>query len=369
MRIQRLRAVAWKEFIEIRRDPRTLALAVLMPILLLIIFGYAITLDIREIPVALCDRDRTAGSRELARAFFASGYFRLVEADACGRGDEILSRGTARLFLEIPRRFEADFQAGRRPSVQVLIDGADNNTASVAAGYVEPILRDFRRDPPRGRETPAEVRLASRIWFNPDMESTVFITPGVIGMLIMIIGVALPAMAIVRERELGNLERLSVTPVRPAELILGKMLPYGAISFGVIVLILIASVAILGVPYRGSTVHLFGQTVVFLVATLGMGLLISTLAKTRSVAYFISLLTTLLPTFILSGFIFPVESMPVPLQAVSQLIPTTHFLVILRAILLKGVGPGAVWAHTAALTGFGLVVISISIRRFRGRIA
>jgi ABC-2 type transport system permease protein len=363
----RLWTVMVKEFIEIRRDPRTLALAVMMPVLLLIMFGFAITLDITEVPTAVCDRDRTDLSRDLIESFFSSGYFTLVDPQACGRDSEILDRGTARVYIEIPPRFGDRIKAGADSPIQVLLDGADNNTASVSAGYVEQVLRRYPPQNMPGGIAPAGVAVESRIWFNPELDSTYFITPGIVGMLMMLICVALPAMAIVRERELGNLEVLLSTPVRPIEVILGKLLPYGIISLVVIVLILITGVVVFHVPFRGSTVHLFGQTLAFLLAALGMGLLISTIAPTRPVAFFISLLTTLLPTFILSGFIFPVKSMPIALQGVSFLIPSTHFLIILRAILLKGVGIGAVWHHTLILLGFALVVIMISIRRFETR--
>jgi ABC-2 type transport system permease protein len=368
--MNRLWAIMVKEFIEIRRDPRTLALVVLMPILLLILFGFAINLDIKRIPTAVCDRDRTPESRGLAEVFFSSGYFMPVEMSACGRDAELLDRGAAKVYIEIPPRFRDRIASGILSPIQVLLDGSDNNTASVASGYVEQVLGNYSRrfspDPARAGESKA-IELKSRIWFNPDLNSTIFITPGIVGMLIMIIGVALPAMAVVKERELGNLEVLMTSPLRPSELILGKMLPYGIISLVVIALTILTGVAVFHVPFRGSAVQLLGQSLVFLLATLGMGLLISTIAKTRAVAYFISLLTTLLPTFILSGFIFPVESMPWPLQGVSFLIPSTHFLIILRAILLKGVGGGAVWHHTLILLGFALVVITISIRRFETR--
>jgi ABC-2 type transport system permease protein len=360
----RLWAIMIKEFIEIRRDPRTLALVVLMPVLLLILFGFAINLDIRQIPTAVCDRDRTPESRALTEAFFSSGYFIPVEGEACGREAGLLDRGRAKVYLEIPHRFGDRIASGTVAPVQVLLDGSDNNAASVASGYVEQVLRDFSPDRIHAGASKA-IELKSRIWFNPDLNSTIFITPGIVGMLIMIIGVALPAMAVVRERELGNLEVLLTSPVRPSEVILGKMLPYGIISLVVIVLTVLTGAAVFQVPFRGSAVQLLVQTLVFLLATLGMGLLISTIAKTRAVAYFISLLTTLLPTFILSGFIFPVESMPLPLQGVSFLIPSTHFLIILRAILLKGVGAEAVWPHTLILLGFAFVVITISIRRFQ----
>jgi len=364
MNSQRMWAVMVKEFIEIRRDPRTLALSVLMPILLLILFGFAITLDIHEIPTAICDRDQTSESRGLIESFLSSGYFRLMDPEACDREGALLDRGLARIYIEIPPDFGSRLSAGANAPIQVLLDGADNNTASVASGYVEQVLRNRTATSPPGKEL---LSVRSRIWYNPDLNSTEFITPGVIGMLIMIIGVALPAMAVVRERELGNMEVLISTPVRPMEMILGKMLPYAMISIGVILMILVVSVTVLHVPFRGGTVHLAWQTMIFLLATLGMGLLISTVARTRAVAYFISLLTTLLPTFILSGFIFPIESMPLPLQGVSYVIPTTHFLIILRAILLKGVGAGAVWPHTVVLIVFALIVIAISVRRFETR--
>jgi ABC-2 type transport system permease protein len=356
-------AIMVKEFIEIRRDPRTLGLVVLMPVLLLVLFGFAINLDIKQIRTAVCDRDRTPESRALTRAFLSSGYFQSVDAEACGRQAELLDRGRASVYLEIPPRFGDRVSSGISAPIQILLDGSDNNTASVAGGYVEQVLRAYSPDRFRGTAVPRAIEVESRVWFNPDMNSTIFITPGIVGLLIMIIGVALPAMAVVRERELGNLEILLSSPARPWEVILGKMLPYGIISLVVIFLTVLTGAVVFEVPFRGSAIQLFGQTLVFLLATLGMGLLISTIAKTRAVAFFISLLSTLLPTFILSGFIFPVESMPWALQGVSFLIPSTHFLIILRAILLKGVGPEAVWPHTLILLGFGLTVITISIRR------
>jgi len=365
----RLWAIMIKEFIEIRRDPRTLGLVLLMPVLLLILFGFAINLDIKHIRTAVCDRDRTPESRALVEAFFSSGYFIPVDRDACGKEAMLLDRGSASVYLEMPPRFGNRMTSGRPAPIQILIDGSDNNTASVSTGYVEQVLRGYSPNRERPGAVPRTIELDSRVWFNPDLNSTIFITPGIVGLLIMIIGVALPAMAVVRERELGNLEVLLSSPVRPGEVILGKMLPYGLISLFVIVLTVLTGVAVFHVPFRGSTVQLGGQTLVFLLATLGMGLLISTIAKTRAVAFFISLLSTLLPTFILSGFIFPVESMPWPLQGVSLLIPSTHYLIILRAILLKGVGIEAVWPHTLILAGFALTVILISIRRFETQTA
>lgn len=366
----RLWAMMIKEFIEIRRDPRTLALVLLMPLLLLILFGFAITLDIRDIPTAVCDRDRTPDSRRLTEALFSSGYFRRVEPEACGRHVEILDEGTARLYLEIPRGFSDGLASGGTAPVQLLLDGADNNTASVSEGYLDRILGNFRpRGPgaPSGSARSGEVALEQRTWFNADLNSTIFITPGIVGMLMMIVGVALPAMAVVRERETGNLEVLLTSPIRPVEIILGKLLPYGMIGAGVIVTTLLTGLVVFHVPFRGSVFHLAWQTLVFLLATLGVGLLISTVARTRAVAYFISLLATVLPTFILSGFIFPIESMPWPLRIVSFLVPSTHFLVILRAVLLKGASFEAVWPHTLILFGFAVLLITISVRRFQTR--
>lgn len=363
----RLWAIMIKEFIEIRRDPRTLGLVVLMPVLLLILFGYAINLDIKQIRTAVCDRDRTSESRALTEAFFSSGYFKPVDAEACGKEGRLLDRGIASVYLEIPPRFGDRVRSGTTVPVQVLLDGSDNNTASVAGGYVEQVLRGYSPDRHQEAVAPKLVEVVNRIWFNPDLNSTIFISPGIVGLLIMIIGVLLPAMAVVRERELGNLEILLFSPARPWEVILGKMIPYGIISLVVIFLTVLTGVIVFDVPFRGSSVQLLGQTLIFLLATLGMGLLISTIARTRAVAFFISLLSTLLPTFILSGFIFPVESMPWPLQGVSYLIPSTHYLIILRAILLKGVGAEAVWPYTLTLAAFAVTVILISLHRFANR--
>ena len=233
--MSRLWAMAIKEFIEIRRDPRTLGLVLFMPILLLILFGFAITFDIRQIPTAVCDRDRSSQSRALVQSFTSSGYFKLIHQEACGKQDALLDRGTIRIFIEIPPDFGNRLVSKTASPIQVLIDGSDNNTANVSNGYVEQVLRNFSLDKVRSpfdKGLKEGVVVQSRIWFNPDMKSTIFITPGIIGMLIMIIGVAIPAMAVVRERELGNLEILISSPIRPVEVILGKMLPYGLICFG-----------------------------------------------------------------------------------------------------------------------------------------
>jgi ABC-2 type transport system permease protein len=369
--VGRLWAMIIKEFIEIRRDPRTLALVMLMPILLLILFGFAITLDITHIPTAVCDRDRTPESRALAEAIFSSRYFTNAEPEACGRTADLLDRGRVRLYLEIPPDFSDRLASGAAAPIQAILDGADNNTASVSEGYLETILKNFRPDSSRGRPAPGGdrgVSIEPRIWFNPELNSTIFITPGIVGMLMMIVGVALPAMAVVRERETGNMEVLLSSPIRPVEVILGKLIPYGLISLMVVALTVVTGLIVFHVPFRGSVAHLAWQTLVFLLATLGLGLLISTVAKTRAVAYFISLIATVLPTFILSGFIFPIDSMPWALRIVSFLIPSTHYLFILRGILLKGASVGALWFHTAILLGFALIVITISVRRFQTRL-
>lgn len=360
--MNRFWAIVIKEFIEIRRDPRTLGLVLFMPAALLILYGSAITLDIREIPTAVCDRDRSPQSRGFIEMFTSSGYFTVLEPSACGRARPLLDQGKARVYLEIPPDFGQRRVSRDTAPLQILVDGADNNTASVSAGYVEEILRAYAEP-----EQTVEVR--SRIWFNPELESSRFIIPGTIGILMMIIGVAIPSMALVRERERGNLEMLLSSPVRPLEIILGKMLPYALINLVVMVLILLTGMAVFHLPFLGNPFHLLCQTLVFLLAALGMGLLISTIAQTRPAAWFLSLLTTMLPSFILSGFIFPVESMPLPLQGISFLVPSTHFLVILRGILLKGVGAEAVWPHTLFLFGFASVVITISLRRFKTRVA
>lgn len=376
--MRRLWAVTFKEFIEIRRDPRTLGLAVLMPALLLIIFGFAITLDIREVPTAVCDRDRGLQSRGLVELFTASGYFRVVEAEACGREGRLLDGGRAWVYLEIPPEFGREMVSGKRPAVQVLVDGSDNNTARVVSGYVEQVLQGLsaRRQPSvrlnlsqRASGPPptaaALITVHSRAWFNLDLDSTHFIIPGLIGILAMITGVALPSMSLVRERELGSLDMLLVTPLKPHEILAGKLLPYALINLAMMALILLIGAWVFQVPFRGGIPHVLFQGLVFLLATLGMGLLISTIAKTRPAAWFVSLLTTFLPSFILSGFIFPVENMPAALQGVSFLLPATHFLVILKAVLLKGAGLNAVWWHSSFLLVFALVVMGISVLRYR----
>ena len=326
------------------------------PIIQLLLFGYAVNTDVRNVRTFVVDHDRSAASRLLVSSLTAGGYFRVT-----GSGErpndlvEALDHGRALIGVEIPNGFAADLAAGRQPQVQVLVDGTSSNTATVALGYLTQILQR-----PSG---PLGVELRSRAWYNPNLVSRFYNVPGVMGTLMMLMALLLTSLAVVREREIGTLEQLMVSPLTPAELILGKTLPVVGIAF--VQLILIGTMAVLwfGVPFRGSAPLLLLASLCYILSGLGLGLLISTVANTQQEA-FMTMFFLFFPAIILSGFMYPVQNMPEVFQYLSLLNPIRHYLVIVRAIFLKGAGLGVLWPELAALAVMGVTVVWFAITRF-----
>lgn len=349
-----------KEFRQMLRDPRSKRMLFMSPIVQLMLFGYAVNTDVRNAKTFVVDHDRTATSRELIQTFTASGYFRVTgygarPADIAGA----LDRGDVVLGLEIPRGFAADLAAGRPAPVQVLVDGTSSNTATVAQGYAAQILATFgRREAGGGRP----IDLRARAWYNPNLISRVYNVPGVIGTIIMLMGLLLTALAIVREREIGTLEQLMVSPLTPAELILGKCLPVVAVCF--IDLLLITAVAMLWfhIPLVGSFGLLLFASTFYILSGLGLGLLISTVSNTQQEA-FMSMFFFFLPAIILSGFMYPVENMPRIVQIATLANPIRHYLVIVRGIFLKGAGLAVLAPQIATLAVMGVTVLWFATKR------
>ncbi len=373
---ERLKHMLVKEFIQILRDPRMKAIVFVTPILQLVVLGYAVTTDVREIPTAVADFDRTQAARELVRRFERSGYFRVVErvdeARALGR---LLDAGRVKAALQLDPGFDTDLKRGRTALVQILVDGTDSNTAGVVADYASRIVLEYNRDAARaGAGAVAlagpgagEVQLRARAWYNPDLRSRNFYVPGVMAILIMLTSLLLTSMAIVREREIGTMEQLMVTPIRPVELILGKTLPFALIGFFDVALITVVAVSWFAVPIRGSLLLLFGATALYLLSALGIGLFISTVSRTQQQA----LMTTFFffqPAMLLSGFVFPIANMPEAIQYLTYLNPLRYFLVIIRGIFLKGSGAEVLWPHMLALFLLGSGVLTVSALRFRKRL-
>lgn len=374
----RVRAVMRKEFIHIFRDARTLAVVIVLPVLMLILYGYAINLDVRHLRTAILDEDRTSTSREMVRSLQHNEYFDIVRyLDRPGQIDTLFARGEAKLVLVVPRGFGRDVASGKRPQVQALIDGSDSTIATIAqsyvSGFIQTVSIDYARQYATRAGLPAErlavpVDFQPRVWYNPEMRSTHFIVPGLIAVILMQISALLTSLTIVRERERGTIEQLVVSPVMPHELMIGKIVPYVIIAYVDVLLVLVSGRLLFGVPLKGSVVLLLVHSAIFLFASMGIGLLISVLARTQLVAFIAAMLGTMLPSVLLSGFVFPISAMPPALQYLTYLIPARYFIVILRGIFLKGVGPEVLWKPALSLIVFGLVAIVLSARRFQKRL-
>lgn len=367
----RILAISRKEFRQIRRDRRTLALLLFFPSFMLVLFGYALNFDFKHQALGVYDEDRSEASRAFIRAFTHTEYFDLMQTLADkGQADPLLARERVRAVLIIPRDFSRDLSAGRRASVQILIDGANASAASTAIGYIQAITQDYSsriqveaitRLGAAAPSAPLEVR--PRIWYNPELKSVNFLMPGLIGFIITITAVISIALSIVRERERGTMEQLVISPVSAFDLIMGKVLPYILISLAATAGILAAGSLLFGVAIKGSIPALFVITLLFLTACLGMGMLISTLTDTQQVAFQISILATMLPTFLLSGIVFPIRNMPGIIQAITYAVPARYFLAALRGIILKGSGFSAHVDQLLALLAFSVLTISMSVLR------
>ena len=349
-------AVAQKELRQIVRDTRTLLILIFIPAMFLMLYGYALNFDIRDVTLAVQDGDRSVQSRALVSAFVNSGYFRLVGyVDADDEISALVDRNQARATLVIPASFERDLRQGTPVTVQVVIDGDNANTAATAMGYARSLVSEFG-----GGTTTPLVRLEPRIWYNPQLRSTLFLVPGLIAYISMITAVVSTALSVVREKERGTMEQIRMSPVNPVSYVLGKTLPYLAISFVSALLIILTSMVLFDLPMRGSWLLLCAAIGLFLVGAQAQGLLISTVAQSQQVAFQMALLSSFLPTMILSGFIFPISSMPAVIQAVTHIVPARYFLVALRAIVLKGAGIEAFWSDLAALAIFATVALGVA---------
>ncbi len=357
-----------KEVRQIRRDPRSLVFMIFIPGFMLLMFGFALNFDVKHIPLAVVDQDRSRASRDLTAKLRNTEYFDLkAELEKTSEIDPLLAREAIRAVLVIPVNFADDLAAGRSPSVQVILDGSNAMSGTTAAGYVASILQTYSQKitlealERRGVGGPRfPLRTEVRVWYNPELRSARFLVPGLMAFILMVILTVSTAFSIVREKERGTMEQIMVSPVRPGELILGKMIPYTLISLASAHIILFLGWVLFGVGIRGNYLLLLLAIVLFLICGLGQGVLISTITKTQQVAFLIAILTTFLPTFILSGFVFPVRNMPAFVKAVTYLVPAKYFLEILRAVILKGAGLEAFWHQLLFLLGFGAAAIGLS---------
>lgn len=357
-----------KEFIQIWRDPLSLAMAFIMPVILLFIYGYAITFDIDKIPTVVFDMDKSSLSREFVNQFHESGYFRVNSyVENYKAIDSYLDAGRARVAVVIPEDFSKNVHKGSNVKVEVLIDGGDSNTATIAQGYTIAIAEGFSQRFRGSRVTPF-IDSRSRVWYNNELKSRNFIIPGLIAIIMAVIIALLIALTIAREWDRGTMEQLISTPVKTPELIIGKLIPYFLIGFADTILTILMSTLLFNVPLRGSVILLLGLSGIFLFGGLSFGMLMSIVGKTQLAASQAALLTSFLPAFLLSGFIFSISNMPKPLQIVTYFIPARYFVTILKGIFLKGSTLKILWLEALLLTLFAVLVFIAANRKFRKRI-
>jgi ABC-2 type transport system permease protein len=371
--MRRLLHVMRKEFLELRQDPRLFGIVIIAPILQLTLLGYAATTDVKNVPVVVVDQDRSAASRELLSRFDASQNFEIAGSETSTDAiDAYLDAGRAWMALTIPAGYGDMIARGQPVSVQVVADGTDANSTNVALGYAGTLVAGYARELAAARGGGSSTPLVSadvRVWFNPQLESRDFMIPGILAMLLLVVTTNLSSMAIVREKELGTLEQLNVTPIARWELIGGKLLPYALIGMVDVLLVITVAVGWFEVPLLGSVWLLLAMSLVYLLSTLGLGLFVSTISSTQQQAMMASSFFFLLPMVFLSGFVFPIENMPAVVQPITYLIPLRYFLVILRGIFLKGVGLETLWPQALALLAWGCGILVLATLRSSKRLA
>ncbi|HVT95327.1 MAG TPA: ABC transporter permease [Bryobacteraceae bacterium] len=377
MSVRRTLAMVRKELRHIRRDARSLLMALALPMFLMLLFGYALNLDVDRIPTLVYDADQSPESRSLVQKFQGSRFFEIEgfvdNYSAIERG---IDRGDILMALAIPRDYSRRIRAGEPVAAQILLDGSDSNTASIALGYAQSIVQDYSvtlrsegADRRFGIKLQQAVDARTRVWYNSTLQSKNYVVPGLIAVILTIIAALLTSLTIAREWEMGTMEQLMSTPVRPSEIVLGKMLAFFFIGVADTVLSVLVGVFVFDVPFSGSVWVLALTSTVFLTGALFWGILLSAVAKSQLMAFQMGIISSFLPAFMLSGFIYAVENMPPAIQAITRLIPTRFFVTILKGIFLKGVGLEVLWTDLLYLAGFSIVVFLLATRRLRQKLA
>jgi ABC-2 type transport system permease protein len=377
MSYRRLRAIFIKELHHITRDPRSLAMALAVPVMMLLLYGYALSLDVDRVPTIIYDQDQTSQSRDLIRQFQGSRYFDVRGlADGYGPIEGGIDRNQILMGVVIPRDYSKNVGAGREAPVQILLDGSDSNTASIVLGYAEGLVRNYslrlrqdmqnRRGGERGG-APVDARL--RVWYNSSLESKNYVVPGLIAVILQIIAALLTSLTIAREWEMGTMEQLLSTPLRPAEMVLGKMLAYFVVGLADAVMAVLVGVFVFQVPLRGGLPLLAVSVCVYLVGVLFWGVFVSAVARTQLAAYQLGLLSSFLPAFLLSGFVYSIENMPPVIQAITYIVPSRYVVTILKGVFLKGVGIGVLWGELGFLALFAIIIFILAARKVNRKLA
>ncbi|MFA5794461.1 MAG: ABC transporter permease [Candidatus Brocadiia bacterium] len=375
MNLTRIKAIARKEFIQVWRDPRSLGLAIALPMVMLVLFGYALTLDVDNVPMVVWDQDQSPASQEYILNFSQSPYFKIIGySDNYNDLYRHIDRNRAIMALVIPPDFAGQLASDRAAPVQLLVDGSDSNTATIALGYASAVTALHNRKLVTDRlaglgvKSILPVDMRSRVWFNQDLKSRNFIIPGLIAVIMMVIAALLTSLTVAREWERGTMEQLISTPIKPRELVIGKIIPYFAIGLVDVLIAVLMGEFIFDVPLNGSVILLFALSSLFLVGVLGLGILISIVTKKQLLASQLALVSTFLPAFLLSGFVFSIANMPTVIRAVTYVIPARYFVTILKGIYLKGIGLEVLGIEALLLCLFTLAVLNLAVMMFRKRV-
>ena len=368
-----IRAILRREFIDVLRDRRSLILTFLYPISMLIMYGYGIRYDVDNVPLTILDYDETPESRDLAQQMIRSGYFRLVrwarnEHDV----DRDLTTDASKAAVVIPVDFAERLRSGGPATVQAIIDGSDSNTATIAQSYLLAMIARYATElapaGPGAQPVRPAIEVKSRVWYNPELRSVNFIVPGIIAVIMMIVGAILTALSIVKEKERGTIEQILVSPIRPLEMMIGKIIPYVIIAFIDLTIIVTAGYLVFHVPIKGSLFQLAFFALFYLLASLGTGVFVSTIADTMQAAMLLAIFMSLLPSVLLSGFVFPIENMPAPIRLITYLFPGRYFVTAIRGIYLKGVGLSVLWPEAMLLLCFSAGIVWLSASRFQEKL-
>jgi len=365
-----------KEFLQFKRDPKMFGIILFAPIIQLIFLGYAATLDLNVVHTIFYDQDKTTTSRNFIEEFKSSGFFQLDHyADNYEDVQTYIEKGKSLVAIVIPKDFEKKINRRETTQLQAIFNGSDGNSASIAAGYITTIATTFSKQIVKdfidvsGRKTSSTGTITAevRVWYNPELKTRNFMVPAIVGLLVSIVTLILTSLAVVKEKEIGTLEQLIVTPIKPLQLIIGKLVPFVILGFVSVTIVIIAMNIIFGISVRGSVLFLFFSAFLYILSTLGLGLFVSTISKTQQQAMMIAIFAVLMPMIYLSGFTFPIENMPVPIQIISYAIPLKYFITITRGVILKGSGFAEHWIDILALFAIGVSILFLSVWRFKKR--
>lgn len=364
MNLKRIAAVIRKETLEIIRDPITLGVAAIMPLMMLFLFGYAISLDIANVPLGVLDHDRTPSSRALVDRFTKSGYFRLERSfRSTSDATRALRANEVKLALVMPHQLQKKIERGEVPAVQVLVDGTFSATAVLVASYARSIVLSALQT------ASPQIMVETRIWYNPELRSVNYVVPGLFGVILMAFPPLLTALAICREKETGTIDQIFVSPLTRSEFLAGKLVPYGIIAFFQIAIVILAAVLWFNIPTRGNLALLLPTGLIYVFCTVGIGLLVSTITRSQLIAMLLALIVTLMPSFLFSGFLFPVFTMPLVLQFYARVFPASYFVDLSRGVVLKGTGLPELWPSVGLLLIYSVIIFALAVWRFRKKVA